>query len=66
MVDFRDLCFVMLKPECFKRRLVGKMLIAIEDKGLNILQTKILGEPSELEMKIKKLYEEHCDKPFFD
>lgn len=53
---------VLLKPDCFERRLVGSILARFEDKGLNIVALKLLKISPDL---AKKHYAEHVQKPFY-
>jgi nucleoside-diphosphate kinase len=53
---------ILVKPDAFKRKLVGKVLQRFEDKGFDIKQLKTF----EFEMdKAKEFYSDHKDKPFF-
>ncbi len=54
--------FVMFKPDCIQRRLVGRILSRLEDKGLNVVAMKMLQVNSDL---AAKHYEEHVNKPFY-
>ncbi len=54
--------FVLFKPDCIQRRLVGRVLARLEDKGLNVVAMKMLHVNSEL---AGKHYEEHVNKPFY-
>ena len=54
--------FVMLKPDCVQRRMMGRVLSRFEDKGLNIIGMKMLQVTSEL---AKQHYAEHVEKPFY-
>ena len=54
--------FVMLKPDCVQRRLAGRILSRIEDKGFNVIAMKMLRITPELS---KKHYAEHVAKPFY-
>jgi nucleoside-diphosphate kinase len=54
--------FVMLKPDCVQRRLTGRILARLEDKGLNIIAVKMLRITPELS---RKHYAEHVSKPFY-
>lgn len=54
--------FVLLKPDCVQRRLMGKILARFEDKGFNIVAMKMLRVTPELS---KKHYAEHVHKPFY-
>ena len=53
---------VLLKPDCFERRLVGRIISRFEDKALNIVAMKLIRVTPELS---KKHYAEHVEKPFY-
>ena len=54
---------ILVKPDAFKRKLVGKVLQRFEDKGFDIKQLKTF----DFEMdKAKEFYSDHKDKPFFN
>ncbi len=55
--------FIILKPSCLKRGLVGEILSRFEKKGLRILQLKIAKLPRE---KVEELYRQHLGKSFYD
>ena len=54
--------YIMLKPDALKRKLVGRILSRIEDKGYNILrmETRMLDEAI-----LREHYAHIADKPFF-
>lgn len=54
--------FVILKPSCLKRGIVGEIISRFERKGLKIVQMKILKLRRE---EVEKLYEQHAEKPFY-
>jgi nucleoside-diphosphate kinase len=54
--------FILFKPDCIQRRLVGRVLTHLEDKGLNVVAMKMLAVTPELS---KKHYAEHVNKPFY-
>jgi nucleoside-diphosphate kinase len=54
--------FILLKPDCMQRRLVGRILTRFEDKGFNIVAMKMLRITPELS---KQHYAEHVSKPFY-
>ena len=54
--------FVLFKPDCVQRRLVGRVLGRFEDKGLNFIAMKMLRVTPELS---RKHYAEHVNKPFY-
>lgn len=53
---------VLLKPDCVQRRLMGRVISRLEDKGLNIIAMKMLQVTPDL---AKKHYAEHVAKPFY-
>jgi len=53
----------MLKPDAVKRKLMGRIIQRFEDKGLEIVEMKMLKMSREL---AEKLYEEHRGKDFFE
>ena len=53
---------VLLKPDCVQRRLMGRVIARLEDKGLRIIAMKMLWITSEL---AKQHYAEHVHKPFY-
>jgi nucleoside-diphosphate kinase len=53
---------VLLKPDCVQRRLMGRVIGRLEDKGLNILAMKMLQVTPEL---ARAHYAEHVHKPFY-
>lgn len=54
--------FILFKPDCVHRRLVGRLLARFEDKGLNVIAMKMLRITPELS---KQHYAEHVNKPFY-
>ena len=54
--------FVMLKPSCVERGLIGEVISRFERKGLKIIQLKVEKISKE---KAEKLYEVHRGKPFY-
>ena len=54
--------FVLLKPDCVQRRLMGRVLTRFEDKGLNVIALKMLQVTPAL---AQKHYAEHVNKPFY-
>jgi nucleoside-diphosphate kinase len=54
--------FIMLKPDCIQRRLAGRILARLEDKGLNVIALRMLRITPELS---KQHYAEHVNKPFY-
>jgi nucleoside-diphosphate kinase len=53
---------ILLKPDAVQRRLAGRLLARIEDKGLKIVALKMLRVTKELSAKH---YAEHVSKPFY-
>jgi nucleoside-diphosphate kinase len=54
--------FVLFKPDCVQRRLVGRVLARFEDKGFNVVAMKMLRVTPELS---REHYAEHVNKPFY-
>lgn len=54
--------FVLFKPDCIQRRLLGRALARFEDKGLSVIAMKMLHVNSDL---AARHYEEHVNKPFY-
>jgi nucleoside-diphosphate kinase len=54
--------FVMFKPDCVQRRLVGRILGRFEDKGFNVIAVKMLRITPDLS---REHYAEHVNKPFY-
>ena len=53
---------ILFKPDAIQRRLAGRLLSRIEDKGLKIIGMKMLRVTPELS---KRHYAEHVEKPFY-
>jgi len=53
---------VLLKPDCLRRRLMGRVLARFEDKGLEIAAMRMLRVSPEL---AKRHYAEHVEKPWY-
>jgi nucleoside-diphosphate kinase len=53
---------VLLKPDCVQRRLVGRVLSRVEDKGLDIVALKLLQVTPEL---ARRHYAEHVHKGWY-
>ncbi len=53
---------IILKPESFKRRLIGKIIQRFEDKGLYLAASKVMKADVSL---LDKHYKEHINKPFY-
>ncbi len=62
MASPQERTFVLFKPDCLQRRLVGRVLARFEDKGLTVVAMKMLQVNSDL---AGKHYEEHVNKPFY-
>ena len=58
----RETSFLMLKPDAVKRKLAGKVISRLEDKGLKIVAAKMMVINEDL---AKEHYGEHSQKPFF-
>ena len=54
--------FIILKPDCVQRRLMGDVISRFEAKGLNFVAMKMLRITPEL---AKKHYAEHVDKGWY-
>ena len=53
---------ILVKPDGVQRRLIGRLIARIEDKGLRIIGMRMLRVTSELS---RQHYAEHVDKPFY-
>lgn len=53
---------ILFKPDAVQRRLCGRLLSRIEDKGLCIVGLKLLAVTPELS---REHYAEHVEKPFY-
>lgn len=53
---------ILIKPDALQRRLAGRLIGRIEDKGLKIVGLKILQITPELS---RQHYAEHVEKPFY-
>ncbi len=53
---------ILFKPDTVQRRLAGRLLSRLEDKGLKIVGMKMLRVTKELSAKH---YAEHVSKPFY-
>jgi len=53
---------VLLKPDCRQRRLMGRVIARLEDKGLDIIAMKLMRMTPEL---AKRHYAEHVHKPWY-
>jgi nucleoside-diphosphate kinase len=55
--------FIMLKPDCVQRNLIGEVISRIERSGLKILAMKFIQVS---DGQAKQHYEEHEGKPFYN
>ena len=55
--------YIMLKPDALKRKLAGKIIARIEEKGFNIVEAKMFMLNREI---LTEHYAHLADKPFFD
>ncbi|MEN6407009.1 MAG: nucleoside-diphosphate kinase [Thermoguttaceae bacterium] len=53
---------VLLKPDCVRRRLIGRVLARFEDKGLEIAAMRLMRVTPEL---AKRHYAEHIHKAWY-
>ncbi|MEM7453262.1 MAG: nucleoside-diphosphate kinase [Planctomycetota bacterium] len=53
---------ILLKPDAFERRVVGRIIARFEDKALNIVAMKLIRVTPDL---AKQHYAEHVEKPFY-
>jgi nucleoside-diphosphate kinase len=58
----KEKSFLMLKPDAVKRKLAGKIIARLEEKGLKIVAARMLIIDDALAMEH---YGEHSEKPFF-
>jgi nucleoside-diphosphate kinase len=58
-----DRTLAILKPDCVKKRLTGKVLAYIQDAGFNIAGLKMVHLTQD---SAKGFYEVHIGKPFFE
>lgn len=54
--------FILLKPDCVQRRLMGQVIARFEQKGLNFVAMKMLRITPEL---AKQHYAEHVEKGWY-
>ena len=57
-----ELTFVMFKPDCVQRGLLGRILSRFDDKGLRLVAMKMLKITPAM---AKQHYAEHVSKPFY-
>ena len=53
---------ILVKPDGLQRRIVGRLISRLEDKGLKLVGLKMLTVTAEMS---RKHYEEHVEKPFY-
>ena len=53
---------VLLKPDCVQRRLVGRVLARLEDKGFNIVAMKLMQVTPE---RARRHYAEHVEEGWY-
>ena len=53
---------IILKPDCVQRRLIGRVLQRLEDKGMTVVAMKMMRIPREL---AERHYAPHREKPFY-
>jgi nucleoside-diphosphate kinase len=53
---------VLLKPDCVRRRLIGRVLARFEDKGYDVVAMKLIRVAPEL---AKRHYAEHVKKDWY-
>ncbi|MGA2621991.1 MAG: nucleoside-diphosphate kinase [Thermoguttaceae bacterium] len=53
---------VLLKPDCLQRRLIGRLLTRLEDKGLNLIAMKLMRVTPAL---AKRHYAQHVHKEWY-
>jgi len=58
----KERTLILLKPDAFRRGLMGRIIARIEDKGLKIGALKLLQLS---QTQAEKLYEIHKGKPFY-
>jgi len=54
--------FILLKPDCVQRRLMGRIITRFEEKGLKVIAAKLLVITPEL---AKQHYAEHVSKGWY-
>jgi nucleoside-diphosphate kinase len=54
---------ILLKPDAVERKVVGRIISRLEDKGLSIIEMRMLMVTEEL---AREHYAEHAGKPFVD
>jgi nucleoside-diphosphate kinase len=59
---YMERTYIMLKPDAYKRKLIGKIISRIEDKGYTITNMKMMNLNEKI---LKEHYSHLVDKPFF-
>jgi nucleoside-diphosphate kinase len=54
--------YIMTKPDAYKRKILGKIISRIEDKGYNIVKMQMMTLTEE---QLKEHYAHIADRPFF-
>jgi len=54
--------FVMFKPDCLQRGLLGRLVSRFEEKGLRLVAMKMIHVTPEVS---RQHYAEHVEKPFY-
>jgi len=54
---------IIIKPDAVERRLVGRIITRLEERGLTIVGMKLTELPESL---VRKHYAEHEGKPFYE
>ncbi len=57
-----DRTLLLLKPDCVQRRLMGRVLARLEDKGFNLIAMKLMRVTPEL---ARRHYAEHVRKDWY-
>ncbi|HLC38188.1 MAG TPA: nucleoside-diphosphate kinase [Candidatus Norongarragalinales archaeon] len=55
--------FVMFKPDCMKKKILGKVMQRLDDAGLSLVALKMVRMDDEM---LDTHYAHHKDKPFFE
>lgn len=55
--------FILLKPDAYERRLVGKIISRLEEKGFRLTAMNLMKPDDTL---IDKHYEEHVNRPWYN
>jgi len=54
--------YIMLKPDCYQRGLMGQVITRIENKGFSITNMKMMNLSEDI---VREHYAHLTDKPFF-